>query len=178
MEIQAAKKVDPLPGAAPPPPAADPAKPAKYVVLERDLGAMRQPPLVMTIAFSILFALSSLRHAQHGAGGAAEPRPPSSSRPRPRLSLQGATAVPVLAQQLIDASHDGDLAFMAFAFMCFVFVGLLFAIDKVRRRGEDRAWSRAEGHRSGKTTRSAVTHRPFSSVLAAAIRAPPLRPRR
>jgi len=34
--------------------------------------------------------------------------------------------VPVLAQQLIDASHDGDLAFMAFAFMCFVFVGLLF----------------------------------------------------
>jgi hypothetical protein len=42
--------------------------------------------------------------------------------------------VPVLAQQLIDASHDGDLAFMAFAFMCFIFVGLLFAIDKVRRR--------------------------------------------
>ena len=37
----------------------------------------------------------------------------------------------VLAQQLIDASHDGDLAFMAFAFMCFIFVGLLFAIDKV-----------------------------------------------
>ena len=44
--------------------------------------------------------------------------------------------VAVLAQQLIDASHDGDLAFMAFAFMCFVFMGLLFAIDKVRRRGE------------------------------------------
>ena len=42
--------------------------------------------------------------------------------------------MPVLAQQLIDASHDGDIAFMAFAFMCFVFVGLLFAIDKVRRR--------------------------------------------
>ena len=41
--------------------------------------------------------------------------------------------MPVLAQQLIDASHDGDLAFIAFAFMCFVFVGLLFAIDKVRR---------------------------------------------
>jgi hypothetical protein len=36
--------------------------------------------------------------------------------------------------QLIDASHDGDLAFIAFATMCFIFVGLLFAIDKVRRR--------------------------------------------
>ena len=36
--------------------------------------------------------------------------------------------------QLIDASHDGDLAFIAFATMCFIFVGLLFAIDKVRKR--------------------------------------------
>ena len=45
-----------------------------------------------------------------------------------------ATAAPASAQQLIDASHDGDLAFIAFAFMCFVFVGLLFAMDKVRRR--------------------------------------------
>jgi hypothetical protein len=58
MKIQGAKVVQPLPGAAPPPPAADPAKPAKYVILKRDLGAMRQPPLIMTIAFSILFALS------------------------------------------------------------------------------------------------------------------------
>jgi hypothetical protein len=49
------------------------------------------------------------------------------------LSLTVA-APPASAQQLIDASHDGDLAFIAFAFMCFVFVGLLFAIDKVRRR--------------------------------------------
>jgi ABC-type Na+ efflux pump permease subunit len=45
-----------------------------------------------------------------------------------------AGASPASAQQLIDASHDGDLAFMAFAFMVFVFVGLLFAIDKVRKR--------------------------------------------
>jgi hypothetical protein len=30
----------------------------KYVVLERNLGAMRQPPLVMSTAFGILFALS------------------------------------------------------------------------------------------------------------------------
>ena len=58
MKIQAAKKVDALPGAAPPPPAADPAAAPKYVVLERDLGALRQPPIIMTIAFTILFALS------------------------------------------------------------------------------------------------------------------------
>lgn len=58
MAIQGAKAVTPLPGAAPPPPAADPAQPVKYIVLERDLGALRQPPIIMTIAFSILFALS------------------------------------------------------------------------------------------------------------------------
>ena len=58
MTIQGAKKVDPLPGGAPPPPQADPAKPLRNIVLERDLGAMRQPPLVMMTAFSILFALS------------------------------------------------------------------------------------------------------------------------
>jgi hypothetical protein len=58
MEIQQAKKVDPLPGGAPPPPQADPSKPVKYLVLERNLGAMRLPPLVMSTAFAILFALS------------------------------------------------------------------------------------------------------------------------
>jgi hypothetical protein len=58
MSIQQAKKVDPLPGGAPPPPQADPTKPVKYLVLERDLGAMRQPPLVMSLAFTILFVLS------------------------------------------------------------------------------------------------------------------------
>jgi hypothetical protein len=58
MAVQAAKKVDALPGAAPPPPTADPAQPVKHVVLVRDLGALRQPPIIMTIAFSILFALS------------------------------------------------------------------------------------------------------------------------
>ena len=50
--------MDPLPGAAPPPPTADPEKPPKYIVLERDLGALRQPPIIMTFAFAILFALS------------------------------------------------------------------------------------------------------------------------
>jgi hypothetical protein len=58
MAIQAAKKVETLPGGAPPPPAADTTKPVKYLVLERDLGALRQPPIVMTTAFTILFALS------------------------------------------------------------------------------------------------------------------------
>ncbi len=58
MSIQAAKKVDPLPGAAPPASQADPSKPLKYVVLERDLGALRQPPVVMTVAFTLLFGLS------------------------------------------------------------------------------------------------------------------------
>jgi hypothetical protein len=58
MAVQGAKSVEPLPGAAPPPPTADPAQPVKHVVLVRDLGALRQPPLIMFIAFSILFALS------------------------------------------------------------------------------------------------------------------------
>jgi hypothetical protein len=58
MAVQGAKQVETLPGAAPPTPQADPAKAEKYVVLERNLGAMRQPPLVMSTAFGILFALS------------------------------------------------------------------------------------------------------------------------
>lgn len=81
MHIQGAKKVDPLPGAAPPPPAADPEKPARYVVLRRDLGALRQPPVIMTAAFSILFALSlyvmhNMERAQQKAAKAdLEPTP-------------------------------------------------------------------------------------------------------
>jgi hypothetical protein len=42
----------------------------------------------------------------------------------------------MIAQQLIDASHDGDVAFIAFAAMCFIFVGMLFVIDSVRKRRE------------------------------------------
>lgn len=81
MHIQGAKKVEPLPGAAPPPLQADPEKPVKYVVLRRDLGALRQPPLVMTAAFSILFALSlyalhNMERAQQSAAKAdLEPTP-------------------------------------------------------------------------------------------------------
>jgi hypothetical protein len=44
----------------------------------------------------------------------------------------------MLAQQLIDASEDGGLAFLAFAIMVFGFAGSLFYMDKVRRRREER----------------------------------------
>jgi hypothetical protein len=43
-----------------------------------------------------------------------------------------------LAQQLIDASKDGGAAFIAFAVMCFLFVGSLFYMDHVRRKREER----------------------------------------
>lgn len=45
----------------------------------------------------------------------------------------------VLAQQFIDSSTDGGGAFLVFAIMCFVIVGILFGVDKIRRRasGED-----------------------------------------
>ncbi|HEV7534050.1 MAG TPA: hypothetical protein VGP90_00355 [Acidimicrobiia bacterium] len=80
MLVQGAKSVDVLPGGAPPPPAADPAKPKHYVVLERDLGAMRQPPLVMSTAFALLFALSvyamhNLERAEQKAKAGLEPAP-------------------------------------------------------------------------------------------------------
>lgn len=81
MGVQGAKKVEPLPGSAPPPPQADPAKPAKFVVLERNLGALRQPPLVMSSAFALLFALSiyvmhtTERAEQKAASAALEPVP-------------------------------------------------------------------------------------------------------
>jgi hypothetical protein len=48
----------------------------------------------------------------------------------------------VLAQQLIDASEEGGLAFLAFAIMVFAFTGSLFYMDRVRRRREERDESR------------------------------------
>jgi hypothetical protein len=54
MQIQGVVSVTPLPGQAPPPPAADPDKPVVAVLLERDLGALRQPPLFMAIGSGIL----------------------------------------------------------------------------------------------------------------------------
>ena len=44
----------------------------------------------------------------------------------------------MLAQQLIDASKDGGAAFIAFAVMCFLFVGSLFYMDHVRRKRDER----------------------------------------
>ncbi|MGH9039679.1 MAG: hypothetical protein ACRDZ3_05565 [Acidimicrobiia bacterium] len=58
MKIQGVKKVEPVPGEAPPPPEADPNADAHYVVLERDLGALRQPPLFMTLGFAIMFGVA------------------------------------------------------------------------------------------------------------------------
>jgi hypothetical protein len=81
MKVQGVKSVEPLPGQAPPTPKADPSKPVKYVILVRDLGALRLPPLLMSIGFAILFAISlallhSLERAKEGTGkGELEPTP-------------------------------------------------------------------------------------------------------
>lgn len=48
-----------------------------------------------------------------------------------------AFATPASAQQLVDASEDGDVAFILFCVMCFVFVGGLFLMDRVRRKRLD-----------------------------------------
>ena len=58
MTVQGVKDVEPLPGQAPPPPTADPDKPKYTAVLIRDLGSLRQPPLFMSTAFGILFAIT------------------------------------------------------------------------------------------------------------------------
>lgn len=41
--------------------------------------------------------------------------------------------MPVLAQQFVDSSTDGGGAFILFGLMVFIFLGLLFAIDRYRR---------------------------------------------
>lgn len=73
---------------------------------------------------------------------------------RRRLHLLGLVALVVMlsgcdkkAPQLIDASSDGPLAFVFFALMCFVFVGFLFLIDRVRQRVEDEQERREQGRR-------------------------------
>ena len=45
-----------------------------------------------------------------------------------------ALATPASAQQLIDASTDGGLAFFFFAIMWFIFVATLFYMDRIRRK--------------------------------------------
>jgi hypothetical protein len=52
-----------------------------------------------------------------------------------------ASTAPASAQQLIDAGGgegEGGLAFVAFALMCFLTVGALFFMDRVRRRRGER----------------------------------------
>lgn len=42
-----------------------------------------------------------------------------------------------LGQELIDSTTDGGGAFILFALMVFLFVGILFAVDKVRSRASE-----------------------------------------
>jgi hypothetical protein len=80
-------KVDPADvpfGEAPPTPTCDPLVPHQWMILERDLGSIRQPPIFYFIGFSILFGLSllglhwyELDHRQRQARGVA-PVPASS----------------------------------------------------------------------------------------------------
>jgi hypothetical protein len=93
MKIQGVKKVVAVPGQAPPPPEADPAAPAHFVVLERDLGALRQPPLFMATGFGILFVVAlvvmhkSEREKQLQARkGELEPVPTPDASPEPAPS--------------------------------------------------------------------------------------------
>ena len=48
-----------------------------------------------------------------------------------------------VAQQLIDASEDGGLAFLVFAIMVFLFTASLFYMDRIRRRRLRRSTSSA-----------------------------------
>jgi hypothetical protein len=47
-------------GAAPPAPKCDPLIPNQFIILERDLGSLRQPPFVYFVTFLLLFGLSLL----------------------------------------------------------------------------------------------------------------------
>ena len=43
----------------------------------------------------------------------------------------------LLAQQLVDASTNGGLAFLMFAVMCMLFVASLFYMDHIRKRRDE-----------------------------------------
>jgi hypothetical protein len=47
-------------GEKPPAPVCDPLQPTNFVILERDLGSLRQPPFVYFVCFLLLFGLSLL----------------------------------------------------------------------------------------------------------------------
>ena len=93
MVLQDVKEVEVAPGQPSPPPEADPAAQPHYVVLVRDLGALRQPPLFMTLGFGIIFAISLVvMHRNERAQqleerkGQLEPVPAPSESPEPAPS--------------------------------------------------------------------------------------------
>lgn len=72
-EIHPVLKVEALPGAAPPRPRADPDKAPLYVVLVRDLGALRLPQYVTVVAFGLLFVISLVVLHREERKGQAKP---------------------------------------------------------------------------------------------------------
>ena len=87
MTVQGVKEVEPLPGQAPPPPTADSEKPKYTAVLIRDLGSLRQPPLFMSLAFGILFAITlKIMHDTERAKQRAE-MAPAEPAPEPEPAL-------------------------------------------------------------------------------------------
>lgn len=82
VEIRPVLKVEPLPGQAPPVARPDPDQDPRYVVLIRDLGALRLPQYFTVIAFAVLFGISLvlLHQAERARQGRekateAEPKP-------------------------------------------------------------------------------------------------------
>ncbi len=47
-------------------------------------------------------------------------------------------ASPAAAQQPVDATTEGGLAFVLFALMVFVFTAIIFSMDRIRRRRGER----------------------------------------
>ena len=60
-------------------------------------------------------------------------RPPTATPLLAVVTHQG-HAPPARAQPPVDATTDGGLAFVLFAFMVFVFAGIIFSMDRIRRR--------------------------------------------
>lgn len=88
-EVRPVQKVEVPVGAAPPAPMPDPAKPPVYVVLERDLGALRLPQYLTVIGAGIIFVISLilLHSAERGRqAGKKEEEPEPEPSPEPVLA--------------------------------------------------------------------------------------------
>lgn len=59
IQVQPALNQEGGPGGAPPTPVPDPAQPGYYVVMVRDLGSLRFPPVVVAICFGLIFGIST-----------------------------------------------------------------------------------------------------------------------